>query len=84
MRFTKRRKYRLQKGAIEMAAQYEPVIIGFLCNWCAYAGGDLAGVSRLQYPPNMRPIRVMCSGMVHPELVVDALQKGADGVIVMG
>ncbi len=67
-----------------MAENYEPVIIGFLCNWCAYAGADLAGVSRLQYPPNMRAIRVMCSGMVHPNLVVEALEKGADGVMVMG
>ncbi len=67
-----------------MDDSFEPVIIGFLCNWCAYAGGDLAGVSRLQYPSNMRPIRVMCSGMVPPSLVVEALHKGADGVIVMG
>ena len=67
-----------------MSEQFEPRIIGFLCNWCAYAGGDLAGVSRLQYPTNMRAVRVMCSGMVHPDLVVDALGKGADGVIVMG
>lgn len=67
-----------------MADNQEPVIIGFLCNWCAYAGGDLAGVSRLQYPPNMRAIRVMCSGMVHPNLIVHALQKGADGVMVLG
>lgn len=67
-----------------MGKQFEPVIIGYLCNWCAYAGADLAGVSRLQYPANMRAIRVMCTGMVHPELVVHALSKGADGVIVMG
>jgi F420-non-reducing hydrogenase iron-sulfur subunit len=67
-----------------MSEPYEPIIIGFLCNWCAYAGGDLAGVSRLQYPPNMRAVRVMCSGMVHPDFVVDALAKGADGAIVMG
>ncbi len=67
-----------------MSQSFEPVIIGFLCNWCAYAGGDLAGVSRLQYPTNMRPIRVMCSGMVHPDLVLGALSKGADGVMVMG
>jgi F420-non-reducing hydrogenase iron-sulfur subunit len=73
-----------EKGEATMADTYEPVIIGFLCNWCAYAGGDLAGVSRLQYPTNMRAIRVMCSGMVHPNLIVDALRKGADGVIVMG
>ncbi len=67
-----------------MSEQFEPNIIGFLCNWCAYAGGDLAGVSRLQYPPNMRAVRVMCSGMVPASIVVDALGKGADGVIVMG
>ncbi len=63
---------------------FEPLIIGFCCNWCSYAGADLAGVSRLQYPPNMRIVRVMCSGMVHPNLVIDALTKGADGVIVCG
>ena len=63
---------------------FEPLIIGFCCNWCSYAGADLAGVSRLQYPPNMRIIRVMCSGMVHPNLVIDALTKGADGVLICG
>ncbi len=67
-----------------MENTHEPVILGFLCNWCAYAGGDLAGVSRLQYPANLRAVRVMCSGMVHPELVVEAFNKGADGVMVMG
>ncbi len=67
-----------------MAETFEPVIVGFLCNWCAYAGGDLAGVSRIQYPPNMKAVRVMCSGMVHPELVVKALANGADGALVMG
>jgi len=67
-----------------MTEEFEPVIIGFLCNWCAYAGGDLAGVSRLQYPPNMRAVRVMCTGMVHPNHVVGALTRGADGVLVMG
>ncbi len=64
--------------------EYEPLIIGFCCNWCSYAGADLAGVSRLQYPPNMRIIRVMCSGMVHPNLVIDALTKGADAVVICG
>jgi len=63
---------------------YEPIIIGFCCNWCSYAGADLAGVSRQQYPPNLRIIRVMCSGMVHPNLIVDALTKGADGVLICG
>ena len=64
--------------------EFEPLIIGFCCNWCSYAGADLAGVSRLQYPPNMRIVRVMCSGMVHPNLVIDALTKGADAVIICG
>ena len=75
---------KLAKKEAPMANSFEPVIVGFLCNWCAYAGADLAGVSRLQYPPNLRPIRVMCSGMVHPDLVVQALEMGADGVLVMG
>ena len=63
---------------------FNPVILSFCCNWCSYAGADLAGISRLQYPTNVRIIRVMCSGMVHPNLVVDALTKGADGVIICG
>ena len=67
-----------------MSDDFEPLIISFCCNWCSYAGADLAGVSRLQYPPNIRIIRVMCSGMVHPNLVVDALTKGADGVLICG
>jgi len=65
-------------------SDYEPLIIAFCCNWCSYTGADLAGTSRLQYPPNVRIIRVMCSGMVHPNLVIDALTKGADGVIICG
>jgi len=67
-----------------MSEEFEPLIIAFCCNWCSYAGADLAGVSRLQYPPNVRIIRVMCSGMVHPNLVIDALTKGADGVMMCG
>ncbi len=67
-----------------MSEAFEPVIVAFACNWCSYAGADLAGISRQQYPPSVRVIRVMCSGMVHPNLVVDALTKGADGVIVCG
>jgi F420-non-reducing hydrogenase iron-sulfur subunit len=63
---------------------FEPLIVTFCCNWCSYAGADLAGVSRIQYPPNIRIIRVMCSGMVHPNLVIDALTKGADGVLICG
>jgi len=64
--------------------EFEPLIVGFCCNWCSYAAADLAGVSRLQYPPNLRMIRVMCSGMVHANLIINALTKGADGVIVCG
>jgi F420-non-reducing hydrogenase iron-sulfur subunit len=59
-------------------------ILGFLCNWCAYAGADLAGVSRVQYPPDMRVIRVMCSGRVDPLLVFRAFRKGSDGVAILG
>jgi len=67
-----------------MTDEFEPLILSFCCNWCSYAGADLAGVSRLQYPPNIRIIRVMCSSMVHPNLVIDALTKGADGVLICG
>jgi len=63
---------------------FEPKILGFLCNWCSYAGADLAGVSRIQYPANIRVIRVMCSGRVDPKFVFTGLQNGIDGVIVMG
>jgi len=69
-----------------MTAQknFEPKIVGFLCNWCAYAGADLAGVSRIQYPPNIRIIRVMCSGRIDPAFILEALKNGADGVLVAG
>jgi F420-non-reducing hydrogenase iron-sulfur subunit len=63
---------------------FEPVILALACNWCSYSGADLAGISRCQYPANVRIIRVMCSGMVHPNLVIDALTKGADGVVMCG
>jgi coenzyme F420-reducing hydrogenase delta subunit len=62
----------------------EPTIVAFLCNWCSYAGADLAGVSRLQYPANVRVIRVPCSGRVDPLYIIKALQEGADGVLVSG
>ena len=65
-------------------SDFEPKLLGFLCNWCSYAGADLAGVSRVQYPPNMRVIRVMCSGRVEPKFVIQALELGLDGVYVMG
>ena len=61
---------------------FEPNIIGFLCNWCSYAGADLAGTSRMKYPPNIKSIRVMCSGRVDPVFVLEALRKGADGVLI--
>jgi len=63
---------------------YEPKIVAFCCNWCSYAGADLAGTSRLQYPPNVKIIRVMCSGRVDPAFVLKAFALGADGVIVAG
>jgi F420-non-reducing hydrogenase iron-sulfur subunit len=63
---------------------FEPRIIGFLCNWCAYAGADLAGVSRIQYPPNIRIIRVMCSGRIEPAFILEAFKDGSDGVLVAG
>lgn len=63
---------------------FEPVIIGFLCNWCSYRAADLAGTARIHYAPNMRPIRVMCSGRVEPDLVLKALREGADGVLIAG
>ena len=63
---------------------WEPRIVAFLCNWCSYAGADLAGVSRIQYPPNVRVIRVPCSGRINPLFVIKALQSGADGVLVSG
>jgi F420-non-reducing hydrogenase iron-sulfur subunit len=65
-------------------SEYEPKLVGFLCNWCSYAGADLAGVSRFQYPPNLRIIRVMCSGRVHPAHIFEAFKDGADGVLVAG
>jgi F420-non-reducing hydrogenase iron-sulfur subunit len=64
--------------------KFEPKIIAFLCNWCSYAGADLAGVSRMQYPPSTRTIRVMCTGTISPHHILKAFQKGADGVIVSG
>lgn len=63
---------------------YEPKIIGFLCNWCSYAGADLAGTTRLKYPPNIKIIRVPCSGRISPELVIRTFREGADGVMVLG
>ncbi|MGQ9546956.1 MAG: hydrogenase iron-sulfur subunit [Dehalococcoidia bacterium] len=64
--------------------KFEPKIVAFCCNWCSYAGADLAGTSRIQYPANIRIIRVMCSGRVSPVFVLKALSIGADGVLILG
>jgi len=63
---------------------FEPRIVGFLCNWCAYTGADLAGTSRIQYPPNIRVIRLMCTGALDPIYVLRAFLEGADGVLIAG
>ena len=63
---------------------YEPKILGLLCNWCSYSAADLAGSSQLQYPANVRVVRVMCTGRIDPTFVVRALAKGADGVLICG
>ena len=67
-----------------MSGEFKPKILGFLCNWCSYAGADLTGVSRLQYPPSIRVIRTMCSARVNPQFITKALLMGVDGVLVMG
>lgn len=67
-----------------MDEQFEPKIIAFLCNWCSYAGADLAGTSRIQYPPNVRIIRLMCSGALDPLYIFRSLLGGADGVLIGG
>jgi coenzyme F420-reducing hydrogenase delta subunit len=72
------------QGSYEIVEEWEPKIVAFLCNWCSYAGADLAGVSRFQYPANVRVIRVPCSGRISPYLILRCLQHGADGVIVSG
>ena len=69
---------------MEQNSNWEPKIVAFLCNWCSYAGADLAGVSRLQYGTNIRIIRVPCSGRINPLYIVRALQNGADGVLISG
>ena len=63
---------------------FEPKIVGFLCNWCSYTGADLAGTARMVYAPNVRIIRVMCSGRVDPQFVLKAFSEGADGVLISG
>ena len=67
-----------------MEKNWEPKVLAFLCNWCSYAGADLAGTSRIQYPPNIRVIRVPCSGRINPLFILRALRSGVDGVLVSG
>ena len=67
-----------------MTEQFEPTIIGFTCNWCSYRAADLAGTARMKYPPNIRLIRLMCSGRLDPTFVFKALASGADGVMITG
>ena len=64
--------------------EFKPKIVAFLCNWCSYTGADLAGTSRMEYKPNIRVIRVMCSGRIEPTFVFEAFVKGADGVLICG
>jgi len=77
-------KKTLEEKTTPRTEEYEPTIVAFLCNWCSYAGADLAGVSRIQYSTNIRIIRVPCSGRVNPFYIIKALQNGVDGVLVSG
>jgi len=79
-----REQVAVQEEQAPARAEWEPRVIAFLCNWCSYAGADLAGGSRIQYPPNIRIIRVPCSGRVNPLFIIKSLQQGADGVLVSG
>jgi len=72
------------KGDAMERENFEPKLLAFVCNWCAYGAADLAGVSRLQYPANVRLLRVMCSATVSPHHILRALQSGADGILVAG
>ena len=67
-----------------MIEEFEPQILAFTCNWCSYAGADLAGGSRIQYPTNVRIIRLMCSGRVDPVFILEAFRNGSDGVLIAG
>jgi len=77
-------KIQTQSEQSEGNKEWEPKIIAFLCNWCSYAGADLAGVSRIQYPSNIRIVRVPCSGRVNPFFIIKSLLRGWDGVVVSG
>ncbi|MEM4735860.1 MAG: hydrogenase iron-sulfur subunit, partial [Candidatus Thorarchaeota archaeon] len=68
-------------GVTDSQREWEPRIVAFCCNWCSYAGADLAGTSRIQYPPNARIIRVNCTGRISPDFILAPLEMGADGVL---
>jgi F420-non-reducing hydrogenase iron-sulfur subunit len=74
----------VKAGDAPLPGSFEPRIIAFFCNWCTYTAADLAGISRMKYAPNVRVIRVMCSGRVDPQFVLDAFARGADGVLIGG
>ncbi|MFH1413254.1 MAG: hydrogenase iron-sulfur subunit [Candidatus Omnitrophota bacterium] len=65
-------------------SEFEPKIVGFLCNWCSYEGADSAGKAQKEYPANLRVVRVMCSGRIDPQFIIEAFKDGADGVLVLG
>ncbi len=73
-----------EAATVPVAGAFEPTLIGFTCNWCSYRAADLAGTSRVKYPPNIRLIRLMCSGRLDPAFVLKALSAGADGVLITG
>lgn len=68
---------------IAFPGEFEPRIVGFLCNWCSYAGADKAGMSQIPYPPNVQILRVMCTGRIEPQFILKAFERGADGVLVL-
>jgi F420-non-reducing hydrogenase iron-sulfur subunit len=74
----------LSKNTIEKNEGFEPYILGLVCNWCTYAGADMAGTSRIQYPPNLRLVRVMCTSRLDPAYMIKGLELGADGVLISG
>jgi len=74
----------VKEATVQKSENWVPRIIAFCCNWCAYAGADLAGLNRLQYPAGVRIIRVPCSGRVDPQFILQAFQKGVDGILVAG
>ncbi len=77
-------KQEQQETQLQPAQEWQPRIVAFLCNWCSYAGADLAGTGRMQYPATIRVIRVPCSGRINPQYILKALADGADGVLVSG